>query len=368
MKKLYAIFVCLLFIGTILAAANIIAAPKPENPGGGKPGGGEEIPPGTVYFSYNDGTGSAVWTMAADGADKSKLAVEPSLDHWYDEHFYTFGEISRIKHNGHYWFLRFSVIKDEYGDPELYPDGLPRKEAFAVRDDNTISVQLTNDPTLAPNHRSLGPYWGPEDEFISWGAKKWVYDGSEWSLDDTQAGVFTAEINFDSNGDIDGADPPELIWWTELRLNIDNYWHPRTGHNHDWSPDGTAFCWQRGGIQVVDFVAENETHIASGYTPRWSPDGNKICFLNSGICTIDPDGSNEQLIVDAENSRNTWIYTENPRWSPDSQHISYYYREYNYWKNTNKHWICRIETGGGKPVKMTNDLSSEAFKDNIDWR
>jgi beta propeller repeat protein len=44
-KKLCAIFVCLLFLGTILAGTFIVVAPKPP----GKPGGGKEEEPGTEY-------------------------------------------------------------------------------------------------------------------------------------------------------------------------------------------------------------------------------------------------------------------------------------------------------------------------------
>jgi hypothetical protein len=364
-KKILVIFVCLLLMGTILAASTAVVAPKsdkPDKPGGGKPGG--ETPAGMIFFKYNDGTGTAVWTMKADGSEKTKLQVEAGLNHWYDSYTTTFGEISHLKHNDKFWFLRFEVINDEF-----YPDGLPRREAFVVSEDNSVKVQMTDDPTLAPNHRDIGVYWAPDDGFISWGAKKWILVNEEWVLDDTQAGVFTAQVNYDAgSGKITGAQTSSLIWWTELRLNTDGYWHPRTGHNHDWSPDGNAFCWQRGGIQVVDLVEEIETPIGGGYTPRWSPDGNKICFINIGIRTINPDGSDEQLIVEAENTRRTWKYVGNPRWSPDSLHISYNYREYNPTKNSNKIWLCRVEVSGGRVTKMTNDLPSEMSKGNIDWR
>jgi hypothetical protein len=362
MRKKIAIIVCLL-VCCMLVASAVVVAPKPEKPPKPPPGG-NDTPAGTIYFRYNDGSGDAVWTMKADGSEKTKLLVEAGYDFYYDSYLYNFGEISHLKHNDHYWFLRFEVI-----DGEFYPDGLPRREAFVVRDDNYVKVQMTYDPTLAPNHRDLGAYWVPDDSFISWGAKKWAFDGNQWYLDDTQAGVFTAQVTFDgSSGEIIGAGTPSLIWWTELRLNTDGYWHPRTGHNHDWSPDATAFCWQRGGIQVVDLVAGIETQIAGGYTPRWSPDGTKIVFVNNGIRTINPDGSDEQILVDAEGTRRVWKYVGNPRWSPDNLHISYNYEEYNPSKMTSKTWICRVEATGGRTTKMTNDLPGEIFKQNVDWR
>jgi hypothetical protein len=332
---------------------------KPPKP----PPGGDDTPAGTIYFRYHDGSGEAVWTMKADGSEKTILPVEAGYDFYYDSYYYNFGELSHLKHNDRFWFLRFEVIDGEY-----YPDGLPRREAFVVSEDNQVKVQMTDDPTLAPNHRDKGAYWGPDDSLISWGAKKWAFDGSQWYLDDTQAGVFTAQVNYGGSGDISGTDAPSLVWWTELRLNTDGFWHPRTGHNHDWAPDGTAFCWQRAGIQVVDLVAEVETHITGGYTPRWSPDGNKIVLINDGVRTINPDGSDEQVIVEAEDGRRVWKYVGNPRWSPDSLHISYNYREYNPSKNSNKYWICRVEATGGRPEKMTTDLPNDLGKGNIDWR
>ncbi len=364
MKKRTAILVCLLMVCCLTVSSAVVVAPKPDKPGKPGGGGGGEIPAGTLYFKYNDGSGDAVWTMKADGSEKTKQPVEAGYDFFYDSYIYNFGELSHLKHNDHFWLLRFEVIDDEF-----YPDGLPRREAFVVRDDNSVKVQMTDDPTLAPNHRDIGAYWGPDDGFISWGAKKWIYNGAEWHLDDAQAGVFTAQVNYESGtGEITGAATPSLVWWTELRLNTDGYWHPRTGHNHDWSPDATAFCWQRGGIQVVDLTAGIEIQISGGYTPRWSPDGNKIVFINNGVRTINPDGSDEQLIVDAEDGRRVWKYVGNPRWSPDNLHISYNYEEFNPSKMTSKYWICRVEASGGSITKMTNDLPNEVYKGNIDWR
>ena len=362
MRKKTAILVCLLLCCMLVASAVVVAKPPSDKPGGGKPGG-DDTPAGTLYFKYNDGSGDAVWTMKADGSDKTKLPLKPGLDHYYDDYTYNFGEISHLKHNDHYWFLRFEVIDGEY-----YPDGLPRREAFAVRDDNSIKAQMTDDPTLAPSHRDIGSYWSPADDFISWGAKKWVFDGSEWVLDDTQAGVFTATVQHDGNGDIIGASSPTLIWLVELTQDTDGYWRPRTGHNHDWSPDGTKFVWQRQGIQVVDLVARTETWITTKLTPRWSPDGNKIAFIRDGLWTINPDGSDEQLIVEAEDGRRIWKSVGDSRWSPDSLHISYNYRETILAKMTSKSWICRIEISSKEITKMTDDLPSELFKKNVDWR
>ncbi len=358
MRKKTVIFVCLIIVSLLVASAVVTARGKPPKP---PPGG--EVPPGTLYFTYYDGSDLSVWTMKADGSEKTKLPVESGLDFSYGDYTTNFGEISHEKHNDNYWFLRFEVIENEY-----YPDGLPRRELFAVREDNTVKVQMTYDPTLAPSQRDLGGYWAPDDEFISWGAKKWAFDGSEWYLDETQAGVFTATVQFDGNGDITGASSPELVWWTEITLDDDGYWRPRTGHNHDWAPDKTKFVWQRQGIQVVDLTARTETWIATKSTPRWSPDGSKITFVGNGIWTINPDGTDEQLIVPKENTRRINKYVGNPRWSPDSLHISYNYRETILAKMTSKVWICRVEVSSGEITILTDDIPSDSGKANVDWQ
>lgn len=369
MNRAFTILVCLLFLASALGMSAVVIAPPPDKcePWPECRDGGEEPPPptGTIYFSYNDGSGIAIWTMQGDGSEKTKQPVDSCLDHWYDNYFEAFGEVSRIKHGDHYWYVRFCVIADEF-----YPDGLPRKEAFAIRDDNAITVQLTNNPLLAPNHRSLGPYWTPDDASISWGAKTWVCD-PDCYLDDAQAGIFVATVNLDPNtGDISGAEEPTLIWWTELRLNTDGYWHPRTGHNHHWSPDGTKFVWQRGGIQVVDLTLGIETWIASGYTPRWSPDGTKIAFDigHDQLKTINPDGSNEQVIWQGKSNKRSHQEAGNARWSTDSEYVSFTMREINERDWSVKVWLYRVGVNGEDPTSLTKDLPTEGHKGNVAWR
>ena len=230
MRRALTILVCLLFLASMLGATAVVLAGKPDKcePWPECKGGGEEPPPppaGTLYFKYNDGSDYSVWTMKADGSEKVKETLVDCA----------VLQLSREKHGDHYWYIGFCEIVGE-----TYPDGIPRWEIFAISDDRATIVQLTDDPYLEPRHyetRPEDPFWGINDASVTWGAMKWVCD-PDCVIDEAQAGYFDATVVYDANGDITGADPPSLIWWTELKLDNDGYYVPRTGGMNHWSPDG----------------------------------------------------------------------------------------------------------------------------------
>ncbi len=98
MRKKTAILVCLLLVMSMVVASAVVVADKPDNPGGGKPPKDQPPPPGgTVYFSQ----GGDMWTMKADGSEKTKLGVYRGVDQGWT----AFGAVSRLKHGEHYWFI-----------------------------------------------------------------------------------------------------------------------------------------------------------------------------------------------------------------------------------------------------------------------
>jgi Tol biopolymer transport system component len=344
--------VCLLFIGTILAASTTVVAPKPEKPD--KPGGPE--PTGTVFFKYYDGTETAVWTMNVDGSDKTKTTTQG----WGEK------PLSRIKCGGHYWFLEFRTIENE-----CYPDDLPRRELYAVRDDNTKTVQLTNDPNLAPDHRRKYAIWGHDNSYITWPAMKWIYDTS-WEVEETQAGIFNADLTFDTNGDITGADTPYLLWLTDLTEDNDGYTVPTTGALSDWSPDGIKIVRYKQGLNVLDLNEETETVLTSGTQAQWSPDGNKIAFIGGpdDVRTINADGSNEQIVAKPKEFKKlgTFQNLEGPRWSPDSNFLIYERWQHSSQFIALKHWIHRVDADGDQDTCLTKNLPAETNKNTVGWR
>ena len=346
MRKINAIFVCLLLLASVLGASAVVFAKKPPKPPPPPP------PSGTVYFEYYDGSDYSVWTMDGDGSNKAKLILIDC----------EVGRLSRVKHGDHYWFNGFCTIDGEY-----YPDGLARQEIFAIRDDGTITVQLTNDPYLAPDHRGRVPFWGPDDETVTWPAKKWVCD-PDCVLDESQAGLFNATINYDENGDITGADSPVLIWWTALKED-EGYWVPTAGGQHHWSPDGTKIARYKQGLNVLDLSEGTETILTQGWSPRWSPDGTMITFKGGpdDIRTINADGTNEQIIAEPKMTKRAWQNLNHPEWSPCGNFITYQVHQMDSMLQF-KSWIYRIDVDGSGKTSLTNNLLSSNTKDNVGWR
>ena len=74
------------------------------------------------------------------------------------------------------------------------------RELFAVRDDGTMEVQLTDDPTLANDNYRWDPVFGIDDVNITFGAKRWI-EGEEVPVD---FGIYSAPIAYDGDGNIIG--------------------------------------------------------------------------------------------------------------------------------------------------------------------
>ena len=348
MKKLYAIFVCLLVIGTILTAAAVVVAKKPENPGGGGGGGGPE-PTGTIFFKYSDGTDYSVWSMNADGSSKTKQKVIGT----------GVQSLSRLKHGDHYWYIGYAAVDG------TYPDGFQRYELFAVRDDSSVPVQLTDDATLSISNEWVEPVWGPEDGSISWVAKRFSGDTI------TEAGIYTASTTFDGNGELTSIGTISLLWECGLRYNSGyDMYHPTINY-FKWSPDGDKLVVQyENHLYIADLSANTETFLTNGYKPEWSPDGSKILYEDLfGIYTINIDGSGVQTILEVSNSQG-WQHS--PRdiiWSSDGNFISYTLQvtTLNNWIMY-KGYIYIVGADGSGNKCLTKGLPADHGKSNLDWR
>lgn len=309
MRKMTTIFVCLLFLAATLGVSAAVWAKKPPKPPPPPP------PTGTIYFVYNDGSGSTMWTMNADGSEKTELPTG-SCD---DDGWAKWGTVSRLKHGGHYWFVRFCGVEG------THPDGFPRSELFAVRDDNAISLQLTDNPLIQSYWYRRNLAWGVDDTKVSWGAKRWVCDPD---CEIVEFGIYNATVNWDVDGNIVGLEDPVYVWDTgyacwEGRCHADM-------QHLDWSPDGAKMAYFKmstgGDIYVVDLGASSEEYLTGGYGPQWSPDGNKIAFIeDDDLRTINVDGTGEQILVSDRDSKSWDERMEYPGWSPDSMNLVYMY-------------------------------------------
>ena len=344
MRKAFAIVVSLLFLASALGMSAVVIAKKPQPPP-------PPPPEGTVYFSL----GQEMWTMKADGSEKTKLGVYRGIDEFHK----AFGDVSRLKHGGHYWFIRFCVVGGNY------PDGPLVREIFAVRDDGAKEVQLTDDPTLATYYLGRALVWGIDDTEVTWSAKRW---GDDPYMPE-EFGIYSAAISFDANGDVIGlSEEPTLIWDTGYHYAAwaDDY-IPNV-KRFDWSPDGSQIVlakWKHNDINwelfVVDLGAQTETDLGtSGYKVRWSPDGSKIAFNQGSLRTINPDGTDEQVIVapiTKGKDKGGHVRNRDIDWSPDSSHLVYTWiasgRGHN---NPARYDVYRVEANGDYPTSMTDDI------------
>ncbi len=353
MKRILAIFVCLLFIGTMFIAAAVVA-PKPPKPP--KPPD-DPIPPGNIYYCYPDNDVYWEWTMKADGTSRTK------------NHLYISGIMSHLEHDGHYWYIRFETISGS-----TYPDGQARQEIFAVRDDNSKSVQLTNDATLATNYLSCIPNWGPDDEFISWSAYRWYTDSNgEPYVDD--GGIYKASVSFDANGDITGLGTINLVyetgtWSTGSGSNAEYYCIAR--EHLDWSPDGNKVVYTvlGGSLNVYDTVATEETTLTTGWVARWSPDGNYIAYKqNDNLEIIKSDGTGETTVVQAPDDNAYDNEVRNAEWSPDSNYLTYTYcqrfiKRVRPWKTS----LYVVELDGTNNNCISSGMGETDWKMIIAWK
>lgn len=361
MKKALAVFVCLLFLASTLGMTAVVLAappdkcePWPEC----KNGGGDPPPEGTVYFWQYGDEGKEMWTMKADGSEKTELGVYPGIDQGWE----AFGATSRLKHGDHYWFIRFCVVGGNY------PDGPLVREIFAVRDDGAVEVQLTDDPTLATYHVGRALIWGIDDNEVTWSAKRW---GDDPYMPE-EFGIYSAAIAFDANGDVIGlSEEPTLIWDTGYHyLDYADDYIPNV-KRFDWSPDGSKLVlakWKHNDIPwemfIVDLGAQTETDLGtSGYKVRWSPDGSKIAFLHYyDLRTINPDGTDEQVLVTPKfKGKDKYVDNEDIDWSPDSNHLVY---TWIVWFKDDPpdvdHFVYRVDVNSVDKTCMTDDLD-DAF-------
>ena len=314
MKKIVAVFVCLLFLASALGMSAVVLAAPPDKcePWPECKGGGEEPPEGTVYFWQYGVEGKEMWTMKADGSEKTELGIYPGIDQEWED----FGALSRLEHGGHHWFLRFEVVGGSY------PSGQWIRELFAVRDDGTVEVQLTDDPTLETFNLARALDWGIDDSTVTWSAKRWGAD----PLMPEEFGIFSAGVSFDANGDVIGlSEEPTLIW--------------DTGYHYEaWADD----------------------YIPNVKRFDWSPDGSKIAFIQGSLRTINPDGTDEQVIVapiTKGKDKGGHVRNKDIDWSPDSSHLVYTWiasgRGHN---NPARYDVYRVEANGDYPTSMTDDI------------
>jgi hypothetical protein len=311
--------------------------------GFGAGGGGGNTGGGTIYYVH---TGlKTTWTMNSDGSNKTQLG------------FGTYGPVSTVKHNNHYWFLDTREITPR----EYYPNGEYRTEVFAVRDDydfnnnnnSATRVQLTNDITLQPAGDGLyALHWVPGGQMISIKARRW--SGATVA----EGGIYTASLQFGPDGNIIGlaAQPGAPA----ISFPLDGNQWPNVS-TYCWDPTGSKVAYEeRTGLLVADLIGSPHQRIYNGipHTPQWSSDGNKIAFTNAtlSIMTINPNGSGLREVIRRTNS---WTF-DRPFFSPTGSHIVCY------GMGASGLDVFRVASNGNSLTNLTNTPSTNEYP--MGWR
>jgi WD40 repeat protein len=306
MKKIYAVFMCVLLIATVCGATSFALAPKPDKPGGGKPGGGDDPPadPAIVYYHLNKGH---LAVINADGSNTG-IVAEPYFE------------------DGKAKYPRA---------PSWSPDG--KHITYKLWEDSSknyysicvLDVNIVDGKPQGSNHRRIAtdtwlnfdaPVWSPNGDVIAFVAQiPKMSSYSLWLVNADGTGTPTAIYTVGQN---------DYIRWPT------------------WNPDGTEIGFieeeklASGGkersIRIFDLETEQTTTVLGpttdyyiGYCLDWSNDGTKFAF----VLDPPPDGGTPRSLYTLDIATKTLTLVEGPRdygglgwglsWSPDDSEIVY---------------------------------------------
>ena len=316
-----------------------------------KPPGGGPSPTERLYFRYNLGDSSPVYSMLNDGSSKTVLGGSPGVP-------------SRKLHGGKRWFLRTDWIQSDM-----------RFELFAHREDGALSVRLTNSATMDTD-AWVGPFdwvWAPNEN-----ATTATVTGPGRALDGTgtpvpgSAGLYTAVLRFDASGNVIGLDAPPAFLVAigvadPLAAGHDEV--PDLNYAPSYSPDMTKIVLDRFGdglglsgseLRIITVATGASTTLLTAPVgsylegPAWSPNGLKIAFDSgtvpgSKLEVISPNSTGRTLVYSA---RQNHIYAAD--WSPDSTQLAYNETDY----NTGETDIYKIAVGGTGRTNLTSTVAT----------
>jgi hypothetical protein len=334
---------------TVALASLAVAIATTLNVSAAKPPG--STPTGTIYFRVGSDEAAQAFTMKPDGAQKAALGVG-------------YGSPSAQTHGGQRWFLQRREI---IGENDL--GGFPRQEFFAVREDGTAAVQLTDDPAMTFQYLQWTPAENATAGTLAGTGWRWNPDGTK---DLGSLGVYTATLRFDANGNVTGLDaPPAFLLSVGITELIEGEgFYPDAAYGISFSPDMTKLAvdhLETGlGWRIFDLATGVQTTIVTGFAdaPAWSPDGGKIAFrvrsYPDRIDVVSANGSGRVTAFKA--ARND--YVDAPHWSPDSAHLMFALYSERIWPPTVD--VYRVPATGSSAVNLTKDIADWAVP--LGWR
>jgi len=340
------IFVCLLVIALMVASTVPVGAKKPIKP---PPDGGSD-PTGTIFYSHSDANDDYnIYSMNADGSSKALLVqATAGMD-----------ALSLKTHmGGHYWFVGFIPTTGSH------PDGVIKTQLVAIRDDNTKSVVLLNDPTMSYNDWNGPPCWLSDDEHLSWTALKWTEDG-----DMIDIGIYKVEISFGtSDDDPELTSTPTVVWSAGTYYHSGGKYYTPDISYPNWSSDGEKIAMKSMDHDrtVVDFsiVPTKVTHISGYGLIFWSPDGTKLAYGISGdLHVMNPDGSDDTTLITHRSSKKISKDMKRVGWSPDSKFLMYTISSFKLmtWDESAKLYTIGVDGSGNTCVSSGISVSDSVW-------
>jgi len=255
------------------------------------PTSGERI----VFTSNRDGAGDALWVMAADGNQQTRLDNAPNLDP--------------------------QGVQQPYGDwqPQWSPDGkqivfMSNREGGEFFSENLWLINADGSGLRMLPASGESPAWAPDNRRIAYlyvGVHE-IYTIAVVLADGTDS--YTLFENEDVR-DPSGAQTP-MLWYLYGGL--------------DWSPDGRRIAFVAEGLWTArDDGSDARRIVLDGVSPAWSPDGRKIAFKRGcGIWVVTVDGTGEQQVfeepgcdVDAGSAP---LGLCRPTWAPDGGRLAFH--------------------------------------------
>ena len=268
-----------------------------------------------------------------------------------DKRFDTGGEPSCLLHSGQRWFLQLRSVAG------TCPDGRGRYEVFAVSQDLTSAVQLTDDPSFAPNDFR----WLKDDSAVSCSG---VHFHSANPLDG-DSHIVRLAIS-DVGGVLAPAGPAIIVATAGVTL-VSGPSLQSDIFSHDWAAGGNELVFDdrpgyNAGYSVsrlrrVNIITGADSSIFDGgVNPVYSPNGAEIAFRRTGyqatpgICAIRPNGSGLRIIV----KDTQWIANYDPVWSPDGASIAFGRQSITQKQSTYTRDIFTAPSAGGNGAKFKN--------------